>query len=201
MQWFCFTILSVPCPLTNVRKVLIGCRLLLFFIFFPRGSSLPENTTAKQYTFRTAVIVATLCALHGLVVIIATTAVAISFPNHLSTWANALGLMSASLAAVQYLPQIWTTYSLGHVGSLSLPMMVIQVPGSFLFAGSLFARLGFEGWSTWGVFLVTGCLQACLLIMGTYFELQARKEKQALKGIRVSRPIDGAVAELITNFY
>jgi hypothetical protein len=73
------------------------------------------------------------------------------------------------------------TFSLAHVGSLSIPMMLIQTPGSFVWAGSLAARLGTEGWSTWGIFLVTGCLQGCLLVMGIYFELKARREAQALE--------------------
>lgn len=60
-------------------------------------------------------------------------------------------------------------------------MMLIQTPGSFVWAGSLAARLGTEGWSTWGIFLVTGCLQGCLLVMGIYFELKARREAQALE--------------------
>ncbi len=54
--------------------------------------------------------------------------------------------------------------------------MVIQTPGSFVWAGSLAARLGVEGWSTWGVYLVTGCLQGCLLVIGVLFELRERKE-------------------------
>ena len=88
--------------------------------------------------------------------------------------------MAAGLAAIQYFPQIWTTYNLKHVGSLSIPMMLIQTPGSFVWAASLAARLGTEGWSTWGVYLVTGCLQGCLLAMGIYFEVQARR----VRGIR-----------------
>jgi len=90
--------------------------------------------------------------------------------------------MAAILAAVQYFPQIWTTYTLRHVGSLSIPMMCIQTPGGFLFAGSLAARLGIEGWSTWGVYLVTACLQGVLLAMAIYFEVQARRGKQASYG-------------------
>jgi hypothetical protein len=60
--------------------------------------------------------------------------------------------------------------------------MLIQTPGSFVWSGSLAARLGIEGWSTWGVFLVTGCLQGCLLAMGIYFEVRARKAKQCTEG-------------------
>ncbi len=56
--------------------------------------------------------------------------------------------------------------------------MLIQTPGSFVWSGSLAARLGIEGWSTWGVFLVTGCLQGCLLGMGIYFEVLARRSRQ-----------------------
>ncbi|OBT68545.1 hypothetical protein VE03_01697 [Pseudogymnoascus sp. 23342-1-I1] len=158
VQWFCFAII-----------------LLLFLIFFPRNPALPLTTTAKQPTWRTALGVAFLCLVHGLLVIFISAWFGYSRPGYMGTLANVLGLMAAGLACVQYFPQIWTTYQLGHVGSLSIPMMVIQTPGSFVWAGSLAARLGTEGWSIWGVYLVTGCLQGCLLVMGIYFELQARK--------------------------
>lgn len=49
-------------------------------------------------------------------------------------------------------------------------MMCIQTPGSIVFAASLAARLGKEGWSSWGVFLVTACFQGTLLFMAVYFE-------------------------------
>lgn len=49
-------------------------------------------------------------------------------------------------------------------------MMCIQTPGSLVWAASLAARLGTEGWSTWGVYVVTALLQGTLLIMGIYFE-------------------------------
>ncbi|CZT45536.1 related to PQ loop repeat protein [Rhynchosporium secalis] len=160
VQWFCFSII-----------------LLLFLVFFPRGPSLPHNDSEKLYTWRTAVIVALLCLLHGLLVITVSAAFIISRPHHLGTWANSLGIMATVLAGIQYLPQIWMTWRLGHVGSLSIPMMLIQTPGSFVWSASLAARLGVEGWSTWGVFLVTGCLQGCLLVMGICFEIKARRER------------------------
>ena len=123
-------------------------------------------------------MVAFVCLLHGLVVIIVSMALLLSRPHHLGTWANTLGIMATILAGIQYLPQIWMTWHLGHVGSLSIPMMLIQTPGSFVWSGSLAARLGIEGWSTWGVFLVTGCLQGCLLVMGICFEVKARRTTQ-----------------------
>ncbi|RDW69602.1 PQ loop repeat protein [Coleophoma cylindrospora] len=162
VQWTCFTVI-----------------LLLFLVFFPRGPDLPQNTGAKQHTWRTAVTVAIICLVHGLLVIWVSIALMITRPTYLGTWANVLGIMATVLAAIQYLPQIWTTWSLGHVGSLSIPMMLIQTPGSFVWAGSLAARLGVEGWSTWGVYLVTGCLQGCLLGMGIVFEVKARRTREA----------------------
>ncbi|KAL3419782.1 ATP synthase F0 [Phlyctema vagabunda] len=160
VQWFCFSVI-----------------LLLFLVFFPRSPELPVASGAKQHTWRTAVSVAILCLVHGLFVIWISVALIVSRPEHLGTWANVLGITATVLAAIQYLPQIWTTYSLGHVGSLSIPMMLIQTPGSFVWAGSLAARLGIEGWSTWGVYLVTGSLQGCLLVMGICFEVKARRTK------------------------
>lgn len=58
--------------------------------------------------------------------------------------------------------------------------MCIQTPGSFVFSASLAARLGAGGWSAWGVYLVTGCLQGVLLGMAIGFELRDRKEAKKL---------------------
>ena len=57
-------------------------------------------------------------------------------------------------------------------------MMCIQTPGSLVFAGSLAARLGKEGWSTWGVFVVTACLQGTLLFLAVYFEYFGPERKE-----------------------
>jgi hypothetical protein len=113
---------------------------------------------------------------HGFLVIVITAVLGLIAPQHIDMWANLLGLMSAALAAVQYIPQIWTTYHLKHVGSLSIPMMCLQTPGGFLFAGSLFARLGWGGWSSWGIFLLTGTMQGILLVMAIYYELRAHAD-------------------------
>lgn len=119
-----------------------------------------------------------ICLLHGLVVIFVSGVLLITRPHYLGKWANALGIMATVLAGIQYLPQIWMTWHLGHAGSLSILMMCIQTPGSFVWSFSLYARLGLAGWSSWGVFLVTGSLQGCLLVMAVVFENRARKAKQ-----------------------
>lgn len=149
--------------------------LLLFLVFFPRGPNLPRNAAENKHTWKTAVSVAFICLLHGLVTVILSVVLMMTKPNLLGAWANTLGITATALAGIQYIPQIWMTWHLGHVGSLSIPMMLIQTPGSFVWSASLAARLGAEGWSSWGTFLVTGCLQGCLLVMGICFEVKARR--------------------------
>jgi hypothetical protein len=118
---------------------------------------------------------------HGLLVVIITGVFTIALPTHLTAWADFLGVMAAVLAAIQYFPQIWTTYRLKHVGSLSIPMMCIQTPGGLLFAASLYARLGPAGWSTWAIYLLTAVMQGCVLGLGIYYEIAARQhERQQL---------------------
>lgn len=128
-----------------------------------------------QPRWQTALLVASLTLLHGLAVIVVTGVLSTVARESLSTWANVLGIMAALLAAVQYIPQIWTTYHLKHVGSLSIPMMCIQTPGGFVFAASLFARLGWAGWSSWGIFVLTASMQGILLYLAIYYEIQAHK--------------------------
>ena len=77
-------------------------------------------------------------------------------------------------------------------------MMLIQTPGSFVWAGSLFARLGKEGWSAWGLFLVTGSLQGSLLAMSIHYELKDRKKQKGRQdehvngnGVRLGEAEDG----------
>jgi hypothetical protein len=153
---------------------LMPSRLVLFLVFFryDDANAPDEELIDDQPKWQTAVMVASLCIFHGLIIAVLSMIFALAMPSYLNFWANLLGIMAAALAAVQYIPQIWTTYHLKHIGSLSIPMMCIQTPGGFLFAGSLFVRLGWEGWSTWGIFILTALMQGCLLSMAIYYELK-----------------------------
>jgi hypothetical protein len=150
---------------------------ILFLIFFNYKKTSDNELVGEASTWRTAAAVGLLCILHGLVVIVITGVFFIAMPKYLDSWANFLGVMAAVLAAIQYLPQIWTTYRLKHVGSLSIPMMCIQTPGGLLFAASLFARLGTEGWSTWVIYLLSAGMQGTILGMAIYYELHARRHQ------------------------
>ncbi|KAL5338711.1 hypothetical protein BJX70DRAFT_191984 [Aspergillus crustosus] len=145
--------------------------LTLFVIFFPRETEpyLPESQEDGP-TYRTALVVAAICIVHSVIMLIVTLAVGFRQPSSLQSWSNFCGITAAILASIQYFPQIYTTLRLRCVGSLSIPMMCIQTPGALIWAGSLAARMGSEGWSTWGILIVTAFLQGMLLVLAVFFE-------------------------------
>lgn len=161
--------------------------MFLFLIFIPRTENTAPADASRPVPQKSewlrAVVVVSISLLHFLVTFLVSVVMLARFPHHLQTWANMLGIFGALLASIQYLPQLWTTWSLGHVGSLSIVTLCIQAPGSFVFATSLAIRLGRSGWSAWAVYVVGGCLQACLLLMAATFEARQRKEARAKAGI------------------
>ncbi|KAF2428934.1 PQ loop repeat protein [Tothia fuscella] len=161
VQWACFNLI-----------------MLLWIIFFPTpGPEDHPSDAPAQPTYRDALRVVFICVAHTTIVVILSTVFLLWYPRALLPWATFLGISAAILACIQYIPQLYTTYRLQHVMSLSVPMMCIQTPGSFVFAFSLGLRLGWGGWSAWGVYIVTGLLQGGLLVMGIQFELRDRKKR------------------------
>lgn len=163
------------------------CRLtlysmLLFLIFFPTPA--PEHHepgSPPPPSWRDALTVVLTCVVHFIIIVVVSAVFQLWYPAALAKWATALGICAALLACVQYLPQLYTTWRLQHVMSLSIPMMLIQTPGSFVFATSLIIRYGGAGWSAWGVYILTGMLQGCLLVMAIRFELRDRRKAKALE--------------------
>jgi len=151
--------------------------MLLFLIFFPRNpnASQMDDQDANIPTWKEAVVVLAASIAFFIVALLGSIVFVYAAPSHLRAWANFLGLLGTALAAIQYMPQILMTWRLQETGSLSVPMMCIQTPGSFVFAASLAVRLGPGGWSAWGLFIFTGCLQGCLLAMSLWFILRDRK--------------------------
>ncbi|KAF2719360.1 hypothetical protein K431DRAFT_200167, partial [Polychaeton citri CBS 116435] len=169
LQWACFMFI-----------------VFLFLIFFPgtnpatTAASLESSTPSLTSTApatppkrRDALIVGSVTLLTLLVVSITSLAIVSAYPRHTQVWANILGTFAGLLSAVQYLPQIYYTWRLQDVKSLSIATMIIQVPGAFLFALSLWLRVGWEGWGTWLIYIVTGVLQGVLLAMAIWFNSRA----------------------------
>lgn len=72
--------------------------------------------------------------------LIATSSLEVYPPDMVKLWTGFLGLTAAVLAVIQYAPQIYTTWKLGLVGALSIPMMCIQTPGAILMVTNLAIR-------------------------------------------------------------
>lgn len=161
--------------------------MLLFLVFFPRApipgidQDAEEADADKMPTWKEAVLVLAVSLAFFIFAFIGSVVFVYALPSHVRSWANFLGLLATGLAAIQYIPQILTTWRLQEPGSLSVLMMCIQTPGSFVFAASLYARLGAGGWSAWGLFIFTGCLQGCLLAMSLSFLWRDRKEQKRLE--------------------
>ncbi|CAO1601389.1 hypothetical protein XANCAGTX0491_005052 [Xanthoria calcicola] len=163
----------------GVAQIGVQC-LLLFLLFFPRASPLspPQPPKSAAPSYRTAVLVVGTCIVHIFFTVIVHLVFIYRFPLLLKSCAQFFGIAGTILAATQFLPQIYTTWRLQAVGSLSIPMMCIQTPGSFVWVGSLAGRLGIAGWSTWGIYLVTGVLQGVLLVMAIGFEIRDRRDRK-----------------------
>ena len=170
--------------------------MLLFLIFFPTPGPEPhEPGSPPPPSWRDALTVVLTCVGHFVIIVIVSSVFQLFYPNALATWATALGICAAILACVQYIPQLYTTWRLQHVMSLSIPMMCIQTPGSFVLATSLAIRVGGAGWSAWGVYVVTGLLQGCLLVMAIRFEVRDRRKRQQLADGEAEPEDEGHVDE------
>lgn len=91
----------------------------------------------------------------------------------LSTWGRAIGILSAIVVIVQWMPQIFTTFQLGSAGSLSVVMLLIQLPGCLL---TVFfqAVIGGADFTTWGPYLITSINLTILIIMCLVFWIRNR---------------------------
>lgn len=89
-------------------------------------------------------------------------------------WATFLGVLSTTLAVIQYAPQLWTTWKAKTVGALSIPMMCIQSPGAVLMVLSIAIRPG-TNWTSWATYAAAGIMQGSLLIMCLCWKVRQRR--------------------------
>ncbi|KAK5686576.1 hypothetical protein LTS10_002696 [Elasticomyces elasticus] len=103
------------------------------------------------------------------------------FPWYSQTWANMLGIALTVCACTQWIPQILTTWHLGHLGSLSLTGMCLQTPYTWIFCISMMLRVGLQGWSVWIVYVLVGSAQLVLIAMGIIFAYRPSNTSQEAK--------------------
>lgn len=162
--------------------------VVLYLVFFPRDELEAEDLTSSTATLteggrkgtgRDQLIVGGSIFIALLITAFISVVLVAAFPERTQTWADLLGTAAGVLSAIQYLPQIYYTWVLKDLKSLSLLTLVVQVPGAFVFAFSLWLRVGWEGWSTWLVYIVTGVLQAVLLGMAlNYFSVERLRRSE-----------------------
>ncbi|ODV84955.1 hypothetical protein CANARDRAFT_8089 [[Candida] arabinofermentans NRRL YB-2248] len=97
-------------------------------------------------------------------------------------YANVFGLISTALSVSQYIPQIYTTYCLKHPGSLSIPMMILQTPGGFIWSLSLYLQPG-SRWSSWLPYLSAAFMQLVLLLLCFYFRWRYDTDRDEINAI------------------
>lgn len=97
--------------------------------------------------------------------------------------ATLFGLLALGVGFVQYFPQLYTTYKLKHTGSLSIIMMLVQIPGGYMFGLSLMMRKD-SHWSTWISVMAAASFQLTLLIMALYYSIKKTSEV----GDRITSP-------------
>ncbi|EJD52034.1 hypothetical protein AURDEDRAFT_181590 [Auricularia subglabra TFB-10046 SS5] len=163
LTWFLFTLI-----------------LVLYMIYFPEHLKYSEvdipngmgdrpihlKTTIKTDEWRLAITLSWVVAVHIVFIIFVTF---LLLGTHASTptlelWTGFLGLFSAGIAVVQYMPQLIHTWNSKLVGALSIPMMCIQTPGAIAMVTSIAIRPQTD-WTSWAPFAVAGIMQGILLAM------------------------------------
>lgn len=106
------------------------------------------------------------------------------FPQLSQVWADVLGLGLAVGACFQWLPQIITTWRLGHLGSFSAAGLCFLAPYTWIFGISMIVRVGITGWSAWIVYVLVGTMQLVLLGLAIFFRL--RQPHQQTEDARIA---------------
>lgn len=129
---------SVPCLSRRTEEMLlmIRCRLFMYVYYSEeeadaeihgRRSSIggPERTFRRA---RRAFHVLIGASSFALFILLISAAILHWFGRVGEIWANILGVAVAVFACVQWVPQVVTSWHLGHLGSLSLTSLCISAP-------------------------------------------------------------------------
>ncbi|KAJ1931958.1 hypothetical protein GGF37_007219 [Kickxella alabastrina] len=135
----------------------------------------------KSVEWRTALWVAAAVTAHAAVCLAMSGLLVVAvgpYAGPTRTWASLLGLFSLCLTCLQFFPQIIKTWRAQAVGALSIPMMMMQTPGGFVFAYSIAIRPGVN-WSSWISTFVAAVLQGVLLAICLMFERKEAAQARA----------------------
>jgi len=98
-------------------------------------------------------------------------------------WSDILEVLITFFFLLHYIPQIWETYRLRDIGSISLISLGIMCPGTFIWTGFLASQSMITNNpdaskpQVWVPYLIVGTMQLVLLVMGIYYEREKNKMK------------------------
>lgn len=144
MELLCFGACEFPSPesATKGGMLMSGDRMFLYVYFSEeeadaelhgrrRSLSSPDRTFRRA---RRAIRLLIIVVAFAFAVMLISAVILNRFPWYSQEWANVLGICVACFACVQWVPQVWTTIHLGHLGSLSLASICMGAPVSIFFS-------------------------------------------------------------------
>jgi uncharacterized protein with PQ loop repeat len=143
----------------------------LFLIFFPLPTEVDEDYDSQKKTYFRSKLTFGLGV--SIWIILCAVGIALHYGFHLADsilgiYGKVIGIISAIVVVVQWSPQLYTTWKEGEAGSLSIPMLLIQLPGS-LSTVYFQAFLDRGDVTTWGPYMVTAIQQSILIVMCLVF--------------------------------
>lgn len=152
------------------------CNIILFVLFlvFFSHKPLPNQTRReKQFDYLYSLVSFFGVLLTGF--LIASMAFVLFFGGILTGqgieyYGKTLGYMSGVATLFIWVPQIWTTFRTNNGGALSLPMLLIQGPGS---AATVYFQIDSkQDFTTWVPYALCGIQQTILIIMLLYYQIR-----------------------------
>jgi len=187
----CLELTGVECLANNIatEQLLSGllCYTLLYVVFLMYCRTTPK--TEQRFNRAWWLFFAIICASIGLA---AGGGILYYNLNYSSTtlqsYARTLGLISAVLMIVQWTPQIYTTVKLKSAGSLSVTMILLQLPGALLVVFFQGVVNGAD-FTTWAPYIFGAIQMAILVALIFAFKLRDRARS----------PEDGERTSLLPN--
>jgi len=159
---------------------------LIFLAYFPTQPTETQSRTDRIRLKRLAWIIFIVCIICGVFSSVLGGVLYYKFNlsgTILEQYAAGLGWISAACIVVQYSPQIFTTLRMKSAGSLSVLMLVLQMPGALLiifFQGVLNGA----SYTTWAPYVFQAVQQLILIIICIVFYIRDRKKsKQTIVAI------------------
>mmetsp|Transcript_3617 Transcript_3617/g.4003 ORF Transcript_3617/g.4003 Transcript_3617/m.4003 type:complete len:300 (-) Transcript_3617:246-1145(-) len=166
-------------PITQLAPGPLGTFVAYVFVlhYFPFEPSKTATRKQKKRSFLIGTIV--LAALVALLFFVSGLAALLYYvagvrSDHMITYARICGIISAIAVLIMWLPQLWTTFRSREIGTLSIPMLLLQIPGAFLIV-YFQAVQSKSDITTWGPYVIQGIEQSLLLAMCIVYWIRDRR--------------------------